>query len=79
MFYFHFFPDFDFLAPEYSYDPDAVKLSTSADMFSLGMLAFTLYNTKPLFDNNASWVVFKKNCHEVTQSTNLNIFSSGSP
>lgn len=59
------FTDFDFLAPEYGYDPDAVKLSPSADMFSLGMLAFTLYNTKPLFDNNASWVVFKKNCHEV--------------
>ena len=59
------FLDFDFLAPEYSYDPDAVKLSPSADMFALGMLAFTLYNTKPLFDNNSSWVVFKKNCHEV--------------
>lgn len=66
-------PDLDFYAPEYALDPDGVKLSPAADMFSLGMLALTLYNTKPLFDNNGSWVVFKKNSLELRSLRESNL------
>lgn len=56
-------PDLDFMAPEYGLDGgDAgVRLGGTADMFSLGMVAFSLHNTKPLFTNEGSWSAFKRN------------------
>ena len=39
----------------------------SADMFSLGMVAFALYNTKPLFVNSGNWGVYKRNASEASQ------------
>ena len=51
-----FRPDLDFMAPEDGLDRDSgLKLSGATDMFSLGMVAFALYNTKPLFTNSGSW------------------------
>lgn len=58
-------PDLDFLAPEYSMEDDDI-LSPAADMFSIGMLAFALHNSKPLFTNSGSWSNFRRNCSEVT-------------
>ena len=46
------YPDMDFLAPEYALESECTAAS---DMFSLGMVAFALYNTKPLFTNSGSW------------------------
>ena len=57
-------PDFDFLAPEYAAEDDDI-LSPATDMFSLGMLAFTLHNSKPLFTNSGSWNNYRRNCTEV--------------
>lgn len=60
-------PDLDFLAPECSLDPECgpTHLTESADMYSLGMIAFTLYNDKPLFTNGGSWARFQKSANEV--------------
>ena len=69
-----FRPDLDFLAPEFGMDRDAgVKLSGATDMFSLGMVAFTLYNTKPLFTNTGSWSSFQKNGNELKQLRESNL------
>ncbi len=38
-------------------------------MFTLGMLAFTLYNSKPLFTNTGSLSTFKRNSSEVCLET----------
>ena len=57
-------PDFDFLAPEFAAEDDDI-LSPATDMFSLGMLAFTLHNSKPLFTNSGSWNNYRRNCTEV--------------
>jgi SCY1-like protein 2 len=57
-------PDFDFLSPDYAVEDDDI-LNPAADMFTLGMLAFTLYNSKPLFTNSGSWSTFRRNCTEV--------------
>jgi len=34
-------------------------------MFSLGMIAFALFNGKPLFCNSGNWGVYKRNSAEV--------------
>ena len=52
----------DFLAPEYALESEC---TTASDMFSLGMVAFALYNTKPLFVNSGNWGVYKRNASEV--------------
>ena len=57
-------PDLDFLAPEYAIEDDDI-LTPATDMFSLGMLAFTCHNSKPLFTNSGSWSNFRRNCSEV--------------
>lgn len=57
-------PDLDFLAPEYAAEDD-VLLGPPSDMFSIGMLAFTLHNSKPLFTNSGSWSNFCRNSSEV--------------
>ena len=57
-------PDLDFLAPEYAAEDDTL-LSPAGDMFSIGMLAFTLHNNKPLFTNSGSWSNFCRNVSEV--------------
>ena len=56
------YPDMDFLAPEYALESEC---TTASDMFSLGMVAFALYNTKPLFVNSGNWGVYKRNASEV--------------
>ncbi len=43
----------------------SIFCSPAVDMFTLGMLAFTLYNSKPLFTNSGSWSTFKRNASEV--------------
>ncbi len=59
------FPDLDFLAPEYALSG---ACSPASDMYSLGMLAFAMYNSKPLFCNASSWATFKRNAAEVIYS-----------
>ena len=61
-------PDLDFLAPEYAIEDDDI-LTPATDMFSLGMLAFTCHNSKPLFTNSGSWSNFRRNCSEVRNYT----------
>ena len=63
-------PDLDFLAPEYAIEDDDI-LSPATDMFSLGMLAFTLHNSKPLFTNSGSWNNYRRNCTEVNSRRNF--------
>ena len=46
------------------------QLTPSSDMFSIGMVAFALYNTKPLFTNSGSWINYKKNASEVRNKLN---------
>lgn len=57
----------DFLAPEYALAEDSC--SPASDMFSLGMVAFALFNSKPLFTNSGNWGVYKKNSKEVRSTT----------
>ena len=57
-------PDLDFLAPEFAAEDDSL-LGPPIDMFSVGMLAFTLHNSKPLFTNSGSWSNFCRNSSEV--------------
>ena len=58
----------DFLAPEYALSDSC---SPASDMFSLGMVAFTLYNTKPLYTNSGNWGIYKKNAGEVNDHPNV--------
>ena len=58
-------PDLDFLAPEYSTEDDSL-LGPHSDIFSMGLLAFTLHNSKPLFTNSGSWSSFSRNASEVS-------------
>lgn len=53
----------DFLAPEYALSETC---SPASDMFSLGMVAFTLYNLKPLFTSSGNWGMYKRNSSEVS-------------
>lgn len=64
------YPDMDFLAPEYALSGEC---KPSADMFSVGMIAFTLYNTKPLFCNSGNWGVYKKNAQELRSLRESNL------
>ena len=61
------YPDLDFLAPEYALSGSC---TSAADLYSLGMVAFALFNSKPLFTNSGSWGVYKKNACEVIKVTN---------
>ena len=64
-------PDLDFLAPEYSMEDDDL-LSPASDMFSIGMLAFALHNSKPLF-TNSSWSTFRRNASELKSLRESNL------
>ncbi len=64
-------PDLDFLAPEYAAEDDSL-LGPAADMFSIGMLAFTLHNSKPLF-TNSSWSSFCRNASELRNLRESNL------
>lgn len=47
-------PNPDYIAPEY-FDRDVTSVETNADMFSLGLLTFTLYNKgKPLIPSSGN-------------------------
>jgi SCY1-like protein 2 len=47
-------PNLDYIAPEYL-DKDVLNVDTNADMFSLGLLTFTLYNKgKPLLPTDGT-------------------------
>lgn len=47
-------PNLDYIAPEYV-DRDVLNVETNADMFSLGLLTYTLYNKgKPLLSNSGT-------------------------
>jgi SCY1-like protein 2 len=65
-------PDLDFLAPEFAIEDDDI-LSPATDMFSLGMLAFTLHNSKPLFTNSGSWNNYRRNCTELKNLRESNL------
>ena len=55
-------PNPDYIAPEY-FDRDVTSVETNADMFSLGLLTFTLYNKgKPLL-RSASKITSKRMDH----------------
>ena len=70
------FPQLDFTAPEYALSG---SVSPAADMFSFGMVAYSVFTRsvlsftnrllniplrKPLFQNNRTWGVFKRNASE---------------
>ena len=56
-------PSLNYSAPELV---NAVKCDTYADIFSLGMLAFALFNDyHPLFDNKDLLDAFKANMDKV--------------
>jgi len=61
------------LAPEYASSDGSRPLTAAADMFSLGMVAFTLYNSKPLFCNSGNWGLFKKNSAELRNLRESNL------
>jgi len=56
------YPHLDYTAPEYAL---LGSVTDAADMFSYGMLAYAIYNKKPLFPNNRNWGVFKRNAIEL--------------
>jgi len=56
------YPHLDYTAPEYAL---LGSITPAADMFSYGMLAYAIYNKKPLFLNNRNWGVFKRNAIEL--------------
>lgn len=59
-------PSLDYMAPEYAI---ASKCDTSSDMFSYGMLFFTVYNNgKSLYKCNSNYSVFVKNSEEVIRA-----------
>ncbi len=64
------YPDLDFLAPEYALSDSC---SPASDMFSLGMVAFALFNSKPLFCNSGNWGVYKRNAGELKQLRESNL------
>ncbi|CAB4062362.1 SCYL2 [Lepeophtheirus salmonis] len=64
------YPDLDFLAPEYAL---AGTCSPASDMYSLGMIAFSLYNSKPLFANDRNWGLYKKNSCELKRLRESNL------
>ncbi len=64
------YPDLDFLAPEYALSDTC---SPASDMFSLGMVAFALFNSKPLFCNSGNWGVYKRNAGELKQLRESNL------
>ena len=66
----------DFLAPEYALESECTAAS---DMFSLGMVAFALYNTKPLFVNSGNWGVYKRNASEVCNNIASRFIYLGDP
>jgi len=56
------YPQLDYLAPEYGL---LGAVTPAADLFSLGMLAYCVFNKKPLLQSNRTWGVFKRNCQEL--------------
>ena len=68
-------PQLDYTAPEYALSG---SISPAADMFSFGMVAYSVFTRsalfyanmlniplrKPLFQNNRTWGVFKRNASE---------------
>ena len=56
-------PSLDYLAPEYILSQSCSELS---DIFSYGMLCYSVYNEgKPLFENNNNMLTFKSNVEQV--------------
>uniref|UniRef100_T1JAW7 Protein kinase domain-containing protein n=1 Tax=Strigamia maritima TaxID=126957 RepID=T1JAW7_STRMM len=59
----HAQPNLDFLAPEYAL---TLSCDTSSDMFSLGVLVYTIFNDgKVPFCNNGNFKMFKQNSCEL--------------
>jgi len=56
------YPQLDYLAPEYSL---LGAVTPAADLFSLGMLAYTVFHKRPLLQSNRTWGVYKRNCQEL--------------
>ncbi len=52
------YPNLDYLAPELGLQTGTV--STAADMFSYGMLAYTVHNKKTLYQTNRNWSAYKR-------------------
>lgn len=53
------YPNLDYSAPELAQETGEV--TTSADMFSFGMIAYTVHTKKTLYQTNRNWQVFKRN------------------
>jgi len=56
------YPDLDYTAPEFA---ALGSCDTTADIFSFGMLCFSVYNKKPLYQCNRNWGVYKRNVAEL--------------
>jgi len=56
------YPHLDYTAPEYAL---LGSVTTAADMFSYGMLAYSIYYKKAYFQNNRNWGVFKRKVGEL--------------
>ncbi|KAK2168101.1 hypothetical protein LSH36_20g02000 [Paralvinella palmiformis] len=62
-------PNLDYLAPEYAVTQSC---DTSADLFSLGMLMYAIFNGgKTLYDCRGEWNTFKQNAKEARCLKNL--------
>ena len=57
-------PRLDYMAPEYIL---TMSCDTASDMFSLGMLMYSVMNRgKPLYECNDNMRTYKKNCEQVS-------------
>ena len=61
------YPHLDFSAPELALSSASGggSVTVSADMFSFGMLAFTIHNKKPLYNTNRNWSAYKRNTSDL--------------
>ena len=57
-------PSLNYMAPEYVL---TMSCDTASDMFSLGMLMYSVMNRgKPLYECNDSMTTYKRNCEQVS-------------
>lgn len=62
-------PNLDYMAPEYV---RTMTCSPASDMFSLGMLVYTIFSKgKPFYDCHGDLSAFKNNAEEVRQCGEL--------
>lgn len=66
-------PTLDYLAPEYALTH---TLDPAADLFSLGVVTYALFNSgRPVFQNHQDFATFKRNCCELKNTNTLQLSS----